>query len=78
MVFLDGSLHHWFGDKPYTLILALDDATGKPLYGKFFKRESLKAYFEVCYHLFRKYGLRRAFIWTDIWSLSLPDTKVYT
>ena len=41
MVFLDGSLHHWFGDKPYTLILALDDATGKPLYGKFFKRPKL-------------------------------------
>ncbi|OAQ21833.1 hypothetical protein [Thermosulfurimonas dismutans] len=40
--------------KPY----ALDDATGgKPLYGNFVKRESLMAYFEVCYQVFQKYSL---------------------
>lgn len=39
--FLDGSLHHWFGTGSSTLILATDDATGKPLYDLFQKEEDL-------------------------------------
>ncbi len=43
MVFLDGSFHVWFGKYKYTLLLALDDATGKPFYGLFVLKESLMA-----------------------------------
>jgi len=58
-LFLDGSPHHWFGpDRPKsTLILATDDATGKPLYGLFEPQETLNGCFQVLYHVFQQYGL---------------------
>jgi transposase len=58
-LFLDGSPHHWFGpDRPQsTLILATDDATGKPLYGLFAPQETLNACFQVLYHVSLQYGL---------------------
>lgn len=57
MLFLDGSPHRWFGDKPSTLILSTDDATGKPLHGLFREEEDLDGCFRVCLKVFRKYGL---------------------
>ncbi|MEO0070520.1 MAG: ISNCY family transposase [candidate division WOR-3 bacterium] len=59
LLFLDGSPHPWFGlSRPsVTLILATDDATGKPLYGLFAPQETLNACFEVLYHICRKYGI---------------------
>jgi len=60
-VFLDGSLHPWFNDQESTLVLALDDATGKALYGLFVPRESVQAYFRLCYEVFSRYGLPQRF-----------------
>lgn len=59
LLFLDGSPHCWFGpDRPKsTLILATDDATGKPLWGLFAAQETLAACFEVFYHVARQFGL---------------------
>lgn len=62
LVFLDGSPHHWLGDNqpPLTLILATDDATGRPLYGRFFPQETLNGCLEVLYHLLTRFGRPRA------------------
>jgi transposase len=58
-LFLDGSPHYWFGpDRPQaTLVLATDDATGKPLYGLFAPQETLAGCFQVLYHVIQQYGL---------------------
>ncbi len=50
-LFLDGSPHPWFGpDSPEVcLLLSSDDATGKPLWGKFQPNEDRNGCFEVCY-----------------------------
>jgi len=61
LVFLDGSIHLWFGKQKYTLLLALDDATGKILYGLFVPMETVQGYFRLCYNLFSRYGLPRNF-----------------
>ncbi|MEO0071555.1 MAG: ISNCY family transposase [candidate division WOR-3 bacterium] len=62
LLFLDGSPHPWLGLSlpSITLILATDDATGKPLYGLFAPQETLNACFEVLYHVCHKYGLPSA------------------
>lgn len=62
LLFLDGSPHHWLGpDQPMlTLILATDDATGRPLRGLFIDQETLNGCLEVLYHVFRHYGLPKA------------------
>jgi transposase len=57
MLFLDGSPHRWFGEERSTLLLATDDATGKPLYGLFQKEEDLKGCFLVVGAIFVRYGL---------------------
>jgi len=58
-LFLDGSPHAWFGPdhESVCLLLATDDATGKPLLGKFQPNEDRDGCFEVCFHVFRKFGL---------------------
>jgi len=56
MLFLDGSPHEWFGEEKNTLLLATDDATGKPLYGLFQKEEDLEGCFKVCENVFRRLG----------------------
>lgn len=63
LLFLDGSPHPWFGDRhpPVCLLLASDDATGKPLHGKFQPQEDRDGCFEVCYHVFRRFGLPAGF-----------------
>lgn len=57
MLFLDGSPHRWFGKDETTLLLATDDATGKPLYGLFCEQEDLEGCFTVCQEVFAGYGL---------------------
>ena len=47
----------WFGKKQFTLLLALDDATGKALGGLFAPRETVLGYFRLCYEVFSGYGL---------------------
>jgi hypothetical protein len=63
LLFLDGSPHPWFGPRhpDCCLLLASDDATGKPLWGKFQPEEDRDGCFEVCYHVFLRYGLPGAF-----------------
>jgi len=63
LLFLDGSPHRWFGPDhpPCCLLLASDDATGRPLWGKFQPTEDRDGCFEVCYHVFRKHGLPGGF-----------------
>lgn len=63
LLFLDGSPHPWFGEEhpPCCLLLASDDAMGRPLRGKFQPTEDRDGCFEVCYHVFRKYGLPGGF-----------------
>lgn len=62
LLFLDGSPHHWLGpDRPMsTLILATDDATGRPLWGLFLDQETLNGCFDVLHHVFRRFGLPEA------------------
>jgi len=63
LLFLDGSPHPWFGDDgpKVCLLLSSDDATGKPLWGKFQPNEDRNGCFEVCAQVFRRYGLPTAF-----------------
>ncbi len=63
MIFLDGSPHPWFGsDKPSCCLLhSNDDATGKPLWGKFLPAEDRNGSFEVAYRVFHKHGLPGTF-----------------
>lgn len=62
LVFIDGSPHPWFGPDrpPATLILATDDATGRPLYGQFEPEETLNGCFSVFYQVGRRHGLPAA------------------
>jgi transposase len=63
LLFLDGSPHPWFGPRhaKSCLLLASDDATGKPLWGKFQPEEDRDGCFEVCYQVFVRFGLPGAF-----------------
>jgi len=58
LLFLDGSPHHWLGPElpMLTLILATDDATGRPLWGLFLDQETLNGCLEVLYHVSRRFG----------------------
>ncbi len=63
LLFLDGSPHRWFGDayEPVCLLLSTDDATGKPIWGKFQPQEDRDGCMEVCYRTFLKHGLPLAY-----------------
>jgi len=63
LLFLDGSPHRWFGEgyDPVCLLLSTDDATGKPLWGKFQPQEDRDGCMEVCYRTFLKHGLPLAY-----------------
>lgn len=63
LLFLDGSPHRWFGpEQPECcLLLASDDATGKPLVGLFQPTEDRDGCFRVCLQTFKSYGLPAAF-----------------
>jgi hypothetical protein len=63
LLFLDGSPHPWFGPQyePVCLLLTTDDATGKPIWGKFQPQEDRDGCMEVCYRTFLRYGLPLAY-----------------
>ena len=63
LLFLDGSPHPWFGDDhpPVCMLLSSDDATSKPLWGKFQPTENRDGCFEVCYRVFTTFGLPGGF-----------------
>src|SRR3989338_4073340 len=58
LVHADGSPHDWFeGRSPYcTLLVFIDDATGKLLWLEFVKSESTAAYFKAVRHYVEKHG----------------------
>ena len=65
MVHLDGSTHEWIRGQPMRdLILMLDDADGKPLWGKFVEQEGTMSTMEALHGVLRKQG-RFGELYTD-------------
>ena len=65
LVHLDGSTHTWIPGLPQRdLIVALDDADGRMLYGRFWEQESTASTFHGLDHVLRRYG-RFAELYTD-------------
>lgn len=61
LVQFDGSPHVWFGNKPTTLIVAIDDATGKLLAAEFFKWETSINGLKILKEVVEEYGIPEAF-----------------
>lgn len=63
LVQIDGSPHAWFEDRSpsCTLLVYIDDATGKLLHLEMVKSESVNAYFLSTRHYLKKYGKPLAF-----------------
>lgn len=58
LVMMDGTPHDWFNNgKPFSLHLAIDDATGEYLCGYFMPTERLEGYCRVLMILLTKYGI---------------------
>lgn len=58
LVQADGSPHAWFENRgeECTLLVFIDDATGKLMHLQFVERETLNAYFQAMYAYITKYG----------------------
>ena len=56
---LDGSYHAWLADRGpwFTLLLAVDDATGTALYGVLREREDTHGYFELLEGIIARHGI---------------------
>ncbi len=61
LVQFDGSPHLWFGGIPSTLIVAIDDATGKILAAEFFKGETSMGGLKIIREIVDEYGIPEAF-----------------
>ena len=63
LVQIDGSEHAWFEERgpKCTLLVYIDDATGKLLELRFVPAETTMAYFEACQAYFERYGKPVAF-----------------
>jgi len=57
MLQMDGSPHHWFGDKPSCLIAAIDDADSDVPFGEFFPAEDTISCMRVLQEIIRKKGI---------------------
>ena len=59
LVQLDGSYHRWLGDNspPFTLLLAVDDATGSLVDALFCEQEDSRNYFLLMQSLLRHRGI---------------------
>jgi hypothetical protein len=65
LVHLDGSTHAWLREQPMQdLILALDDADGRILYGRFWPQEGTRSTFAALHQVLTRYG-RFAELYTD-------------
>ena len=65
LVHLDGSTHAWLREQPQQdLILALDDADGRILYGRFWPQEGTRSTFAALHQVITRYG-RFAELYTD-------------
>ena len=61
LVQFDGSKHRWFGGQVTDLIVAIDDATGKILYGEFFRGETSINGLKVIKTVIEEHGIPEAF-----------------
>ena len=65
LVHLDGSTHAWLREQPpQDLIVALDDAEGRMLYGRFWPQEGTQSTFAALHQVLTRYG-RFAELYTD-------------
>ncbi len=66
LVQMDGSHHPWLGDQapPFTLLIAVDDATGAVVGALFCEKEDARSYFLLIQDLVRHLGLPVA-LYTD-------------
>jgi hypothetical protein len=79
MLHLDGSRHRWLSLAPdlfLTLIVVLDDATGRILYAQFWPAESTKAVLTALFEVFGTYGIPQS-LYTDraSWAFHTPKAK---
>lgn len=74
LVQVDGSPHAWFGDRRYSLITAIDDATSIILGACFRPEEDADGYFLVLREVLRGYGIPVA-IYSDKHSIHMPQQK---
>ena len=66
LIQLDGSYHRWLADHspPFTLLLAVDDATGSVVNALFCQQEDSHNYFLLMQNLLRRCGIPLA-LYTD-------------
>ena len=66
LIQVDGSYHPWLGDQapPFTLLIAVDDATGTVVDALFCQQEDAHSYFPLIHGLVRQHGLPVA-LFTD-------------
>ena len=66
LIQLDGSYHRWLADHspPFTLLLAVDDATGSVVNALFYEQEDSHNYFLLMQNLLRRRGIPLA-LYTD-------------
>ena len=66
LIQLDGSYHRWLGDHrpPFTLLLAVDDATGSVVDALFCQQEDSHNYFLLMQNLLQRRGIPLA-LYTD-------------
>lgn len=76
LVQIDGSPHAWFGEEfpKCTLLVFVDDATGKITAARFFESETAAGYLTLIYEHVRKYGVPLAF-YSDRHSIFQPTQE---
>ena len=68
LVQIDGSTHHWLEEraKPFSLLAAIDDATGKIVAAIFRQQEDTEGYFMITKQMIKEKGSQWKYIPTDI------------
>lgn len=57
LLFMDASIHHWFGDSVHSLHAVIDDATGIVMGAWFEEQETLEGYYQTLAQVLRNYGI---------------------
>ena len=61
IIYVDASMHRWFGNTVTALHAAIDDATGTVVGAYFCQQETLVGYYQLLAQLLRNYGIPAAF-----------------
>ena len=77
LIQIDGSHHHWLGENgpEFTLLLAIDDATGTVPYALFREQEDTEGYFRLMKGIIERHGIPLA-VYSDrylVFCYSKPD-----